>query len=363
MRLRRCELVWLLTLGCGRIAFDPLGGDSGVTVDGDPSRPNVAFITSGATVGALNGVGGIVGGDQICSDEAMQAGLPGTFIAWVSTTAVPITARLTGSRGWIRSDGEPLADTVEDLIAGKMFNPLDRLPDGSRVQGILEVWTGTGPTGLATNNCLDWTSSNNGTNGVFGLPTFSMPIFTNTAAFGICSSLQRLYCFEIGHAKQVVPNSVAARRAFVSAPVAIAGAFDQQCQDDANANALPGTYLAAVSLTTGSAASRFTTTAPWTRIDGTLLATTATGLFDGSLQTFVNQTADGTYLPSNSLATWSGSADPRVAGTMQSTCGNFTSATGNQATLGIPYSAASADLWGGTSGPCAGPYRLLCLQQ
>jgi len=360
--------VWraiLVLTACGRIAFDPLAaGDGGPTIDGDPSRPNVAFLTQGVTNASL---GGIAGGDQFCRDEAVAAGLSGTFIAWLSTAPEPIAARLAGSRGWVRPDGEPVADTVDDLLAGKMFNPVDRFANGARaMQPTMMVWTGTGPTGmLSTSNCRDWTSATNSDNCIVGRPFVNMPGFTSAQSFGICADLDRLYCFEIGHAKQVIPNaSVTARRAFLSTPVAVAGAFDQQCQDDANANALPGTYLAAVSLTIATAASRFTMAAPWARVDGTLLAPTAAGLFDSaSLQTYVNQTADGTYLSSNSLAIWSGSVDPLATGTQQSTCGDFTSAAGNQAVLGIPYSSIATELWGGASGPCAGPYRLLCLQQ
>src|SRR5262245_12432676 len=98
---------------------------------GDGSRPdivvtsNVAFVTT-RTLNPST-FGGLAGADAICQATADQAGLPGTYIAWLSTTTTNAVDRLAGSRGWVRTDGVPFADTPADIAAGRIFAPLSLL--------------------------------------------------------------------------------------------------------------------------------------------------------------------------------------------------------------------------------------------
>src|SRR5690606_4557544 len=82
---------------------------------------NLVFVTS--TTHEPASLGGLAGGDAICAARAEAAGLPGTYVAWLSTATVDARDRLGSARGWRRVDGEPFADTVEDLASGKIFYP------------------------------------------------------------------------------------------------------------------------------------------------------------------------------------------------------------------------------------------------
>ena len=87
--------------------------------------------------------------DAKCNDAATAGGLPGEYRAWLSTAAIYARDRLAGARGWVRRDGSPFADTVDDLVAGKIFNPplLDEF--GNEVRSGIDdfVATGTDATG------------------------------------------------------------------------------------------------------------------------------------------------------------------------------------------------------------------------
>src|SRR5213079_1746563 len=92
-------------------------------------------------------------------------------------------------------------------------------------------------------------------------------------------------CLELGHAVAVAPVvAVNLRVAFVSNPTGAVGTagLDAECQAEANAAALPGSYLAAVATTTGSIASRFALTTGWRRVDGTQVSASAAAMFDGT---------------------------------------------------------------------------------
>jgi hypothetical protein len=136
-------------------------------------------------------------------------------------------------------------------------------------------------------------------------------------------------------------------------------AFDTECQNEATAARLSGTFLAARATTTASIASRFVMTTPWVRRDGTLIAPTAQAMFDGSIRlSTVNQAADGTYM---TLSYYSTGAAPTATGTNQSTCMNWTALNGNNSVAGV-MSIAPSVVWDSiTTVSCAGA-GVLCLQ-
>src|SRR5678816_2196403 len=73
-----------------------------------------------------------------------------------------------------------------------------------------------------------------------------------------CNTLQRLYCFEIGHSFAVTQTPTSGRVVFLSksiAQIGVAG-FDMTCATDAAAANLTGTYVAAIAATTATLASR-----------------------------------------------------------------------------------------------------------
>ena len=146
--------------GCGRLAFDPLasvGGDGGGGDDGGgnvdspiPPGTNVAFAVA-APIRAYM-LGSIAGADIVCNQAAGAAHLPGNYVAWLSDSTTNAIDRLTGSRGWVRADGKPFVDTPADLIAGKIFYPLDVDEHGTALPPNTKVATGTLANGTRQGN-------------------------------------------------------------------------------------------------------------------------------------------------------------------------------------------------------------------
>src|SRR5207249_1446674 len=113
----------LALVGCGRCGFAPTRGAPGDAGAGDTSAngdggglpgdalatgANLAFVSSATyTPGAI---GGAAAADATCNALATSAGLPGTYVAWLSTTTQNAVDRVSGARGWVRIDGLPIAD-------------------------------------------------------------------------------------------------------------------------------------------------------------------------------------------------------------------------------------------------------------
>jgi hypothetical protein len=124
--------------------------------DGEPQNPNYAFVTSApAPIGQLS----LDAGDAICNAAAAALPSAGVFRAWLSTSTIDARDRLQGARGWVRADGTPFADTVDDIAHGRIFNPLSIDEHGVTTSQVAVVITGTSADGRldANMNCGDWT--------------------------------------------------------------------------------------------------------------------------------------------------------------------------------------------------------------
>jgi hypothetical protein len=373
------RFVWWLCLlaACGRFGFDsPTGGgdgggsnvdgDGGLIVDGDPSRVNRVFISSTGLTGTF---GGLAQADDFCTTKAGAAGIPGTFRAFLSTSTVNARDRFAGSRGWMRVDDEPVVDTIEAMVNGKLYNPLTIDENGATVDpNVVFVWTGTGGDGRTDiSTCADWT---NGASGRSGETDATIPrVFYGGMA--ACSVFNyRFYCFEVGHAVVQGPRVTAGRVAFTSSPagaVTTMAALDGHCQTEATAAGLGGTFLAALATKTASIQQRFTADArPWIRPDGTVVASTFAALFDAThLTSYVNQHADGTYAVATEFVN-GGGAGTNV-GTTSSTCNDW-AGTNGAPTLGNTISIRKDRFWannmvGSATGDCTALPSLLCLEQ
>jgi hypothetical protein len=363
MRLRWVLVTAISLPACGRSGFDADGGrDAGGDAAG---RANVAFVTSGTSDGVF--APPLAAADASCANAAASAGLPGTFVAWISDAGTNAIDRLAGSRGWVRTDGQPLADTPNSLVAGALFNPLVLDEHGIAISTSDPVWTGTGPDGHLASDCNEWTTDS----ATIGYAGEDLPSFTAAEESQvICGSAQaHLYCFETGRDVAVAPVATSGGRiAFVGRPRTPAdnsqSQLDQLCATDATTAGLTGTFLAAVATTASSISSRFPLDArPWVRVDGTVIATTGARLFDGTtLETFVNQAADGSYDASfgNFL---SGATSPYVDGidSLDCTSWSFTGA-GGLALVGNSHTTTAA-FWNSDNDTCDQADRVLCLQQ
>lgn len=245
--------------------------------------PNLAFVTSQSFHGDL---GGLSGADQICQDLAKAAGLPNNkYVAWLSTPEVNAADRLGKARGWVRVDGKPLADTLEDLAAGRIFQPLrvDELGNFDDTHSGM-VWTGRINWAGNGESCNSWTSADGQFMGVFGTSD-GMGYVSLDFGNHSCSGAARLFCFGVEKHVPVSARPIPGRIAFVTRGTWVPGgglaSADQLCQNEAAQAGLNGSFKALLASSNASAASRFSVdSTPWVRPDGVTIASTGAVLFE-----------------------------------------------------------------------------------
>jgi len=332
-------------------------------------------VTSETFTGNL---GGRDGADASCNRLAKAANLEGTFRAYLSTDSEDAITRISGARGWVRTDGLAVADTADDIKASKMFRPI-RFDETGKAVTTFEVWTATNngikfttpPASYGT--CAGWTTE---TPTVPNMPDVhpaalvgdaghSGTVMSFVRAFA-CTTRARLYCFQVDHNNPMpVEPAPNARLAFVSTSTFTPGtggltAADDLCKRDAAAANRPGVFKAALATAGASAKSRFLASdGPWKRLDGALLAPTTEALFDDNREmdaaleidaTGVFRSSDGIYLGARGFST---------AGTdAASTCANWTVAD-TALTPGRRAASARKDSFGVS---CGSPRRLMCLE-
>jgi hypothetical protein len=327
---------------------------------------NVVFVTSMAFDGNL---GGLAGADADCQSLANAAGLSGTFVAWLSTSTVNANTRLGTARGFVRPDGQPFADTVSDIIMGHILNPVIIDETGANV-GFANVWTATASDGTVIPGfaCEDWTDSTSSNQGDLGF-TSGGP-FTWTEAFsGIAcdNTFQHLFCFSTSIVNPLTTSPASGRIAFVTennfdTTSGIAGA-DAQCASEASSAGLAGTFMALLSTSNASAASRFNLASgstPYVRPDGIQIGDAPAIASGNALSSGIWQHADGTY---DSVNVWTGSSTPNVAGTLATTCNDWSSNASTATAIPGESSRTDAAWWNkSVTFECTGGASIYCLQ-
>lgn len=352
--------------GRGQCSFI-ITSDTTVSATFSPA-PNIVFVTSTKHDAAL---GGLAGADDICKGRAQAAGLPGTYRAWLSTSTVNAKDRLGSASGWVRTDGKPVLNRVEDIASNRFFYP-PRLDESGKDVGSVYVRTNTSGDGAwsteTTNtSCGDFTLAPADSVELLlsGLSSGSGEVFTRLG-LQTCSTEQPLYCFGVDRAAIVGVDPVATGRyAFIANPWSSGGGIasaDARCQTEASDAHLPGTYKALLAANGASAASRFNTNgAPWVRLDGIQLAPTASAFFSSSLlDAAPNVAPDGQYF--GNFSTWSGAATMTIAGTSETTCSNWQSVT-STSLFGIAGDTSSLWFFGVDKGLCSQSGALICLQE
>jgi hypothetical protein len=320
--------------------------------DGGP--PNIIFATS---LSYPSNLGGLAGADEKCRQRAQAAGLSGTFVALLSTTTVSAKSRLGTARGWVRTDGKPVADRQQDLFStaltaidsARIYYPPNRDEFGNALPVNTMVNSGTQFDGTldprGTNSCEDWTSTAAAMK-AFGYPSNGAHGYISSG-WSSCPYAANLMCIEISRTSRVDPPTPPPnrRRAFVSNGYfyprnGISGA-DTVCRSDASAAGLPGTYRALLATTTASGMSRFDLGgAPWVRIDGVVLGETAADFAAGRWLAPLNVTPRGAHIAN--WGVWVGAPGPSALGA--STCGDWNPADPSiqGATTSIAYSGDAA---------------------
>lgn len=170
----------------------PAGGESdgAVEIDAATADEKIVFASSTRQSGDF---GGLAGADALCASLAGDAGLAGTFRAWMSAPGSAAADRLSRDGApYVRADGVEIAADWSDLVDGSIAAPINRDENGDPVGG--DVWTGTLADGsLAASHCGGFDSA--GGSGRCGDSNASGSGWTDNFT-PPCSSTLRLYCVE-----------------------------------------------------------------------------------------------------------------------------------------------------------------------
>jgi len=194
--------------GNGRIDYDEVC-DDGNTDDEDSCNFDCSteirrvFVTSNLFNGNL---GGLAGADAKCQEAAGNAGLTGTYKAWLSDSVAAAKDRLTHFNNgyYVLVDGTPVIDGWDDLVTFPfdLINSINIDENGNEVTTnvVSAVWTNTTQMGYLRHSnisysCANWTSSTS-YYGYYGVSVYNNYFWTNRGATASCRGTLRLYCFE-----------------------------------------------------------------------------------------------------------------------------------------------------------------------
>ena len=335
---------------------DSATGDGAMNTDAG-SATNFVFVTSMTYTADV--VGGLGGADAICASHASDAGLPGRYLAYLSTADSNAGDRLSPARGWVRRDGRPFVDTVADMHAGEVFYPV--VFDEAGAAGPARIHTGTTAVGAydtLNDQCNDFTEQTAGGRVTVG----STNVTTGFAATGVatCQTPLALLCFGVDHAREVAPLPPSTRIAFLSAPFTPGEgiiAATVQCMIEGDALVPEGTFVPLLPTeSTPVPTETLPQGAGWVRPDGAEIVANARDLA-GPWLTSINLAADGTY-HSDATRVWTGASGPETAST--SHCDDWTT-TGGQA-LTAPAATPFSDGSWAVPRMCSSSLRLFCLQ-
>jgi len=155
------------------------------------------FVTSRAYNGNL---GGVEGADAKCQQAANDAGLFGTYLAWISDGSQSPATRFDRSVvSYTRIDGQVIASNWNDLTDGNLISTFNRDEYGNTLQPYANVyvWTGTTASGNSANkaDCGGWRSTSGSGHG--GRTEYTDGNWTDRTFQPPCSAVfMHLYCFE-----------------------------------------------------------------------------------------------------------------------------------------------------------------------
>lgn len=176
-----------------------------------PANGKTVFVTSTTTTGNLSG---LAGADAVCQGLAAEAGIAGTFKAWISgreQSNQDAAGRLTHAAvPYTLVDGTVVADNWADLTDGTLDHALNLTETGGTVPAGARVWTNTTTAGLAWENTRDcalgsgpatWTCNPTTEcpfeSGKYGQAQSTSAAWTGeTSSNTACSNAYRLYCLE-----------------------------------------------------------------------------------------------------------------------------------------------------------------------
>jgi hypothetical protein len=302
--------------------------------------------------------------DDLCMTEAVEAGLSGNFVAYFSTEGADASDRIVGTRGYVNTVGEIVADTYSELTSGDLrYVPAY---DASGAWNPGRAWTGSQYNGeWGSGDCDGWTSEASIGSGGTADSVFN---WGGGQGFG-CGTAAAVMCVQVDHADPVagIPVPPANARLIFLGPTVSAGvgvaAMDEACQAEweGEMGASTGRGFKALVATAGaSAASRFSQVdTPWIRPDGVVIADTSAQFFSGTWGTGVARKLTG---PTTTGWVVTGADAPNIPGPLDRSCLDWTSSDNSDYyTQGFGAEVATAFNMGGV-GTCGGFWGLYCAE-
>ena len=294
-----------------------------VTADFTP-EPNRIFMSSMLHDGFLLPSQG----DAFCQTLATNAGLSGAYKVLLTSGTGSWPSRVINSRGFIRTDGQPVIDDISALD-GRTMAGITIDEKGNRIEDNTTYWTiGMGNANARGN---EWQ-----TNSAAAVGTTIATTRGSNYIFGggqvPCNSLARVICTQADRNVPVAPVPDPGRKAFTSNapwnPSTGLAAADALCMTEATNAQLSGSFKAVLAMPGASALSRFDLSKPpWVRVDGVpFLSTAAEWTTAKSANSSLHMTAMKTSLLYYGIVV--GGVDMATAGTVGNTCDGWTSTTG-----------------------------------
>jgi hypothetical protein len=179
---------------------------------------NLMFVTATSFTGDFGSASGASAGDVLCQLAATRAGLAGSFVAVLGATgrdpgSVLVRSGGGAARGFIRLDGQPIADTVTDLLVShRVWYPV-AFDENGNAAAIL-AWYGAGPdghTGDTSATCSGWATKTGQAYATHSGGNFASP-------FGIdCGESHPLVCAAVDRDSAVsAPAPSSGKRIFVT---------------------------------------------------------------------------------------------------------------------------------------------------
>jgi hypothetical protein len=357
--------------------------------DGNTCTPlQLAFTTSTTGTGNLltgwgvSAASGLATADAVCQARATAAGLTGTYVAWMSDSQNDAYCRVQGKTGkkancggnagpWVRpGDFKPFAPTLDKLLAPtrQVFYAADVNEFGTAISSTSDrVWTATDDNGVYTNNdCNSWTSSSSAFTAGYGEVLGGGTSWTRSSTTDIsCSNFYHLRCMEVGTGPALPPRHPQnVKRAFLTS---VAGNGNLSAWPDAfgaTGNAAPDAICQARARFAGypnanafkawwtyypnyiSSGRINTTSSPYARPDGVILATSRSDLLDLRLAAPWEQTELNTYVAGSADAgsVWTGTYPSSTSGQYYSSSSFYSCNTWTNATTSYQAPAGRFDL-------------------
>jgi len=325
-----------------------------ITADFTP-MPNRVFVSS--TLHDAN-FGGIAGGDALCQELATSAGLDGTYHILLSTSTAFWTTQISGARGFIRIDGEPVGDKTIGAGAG-MYNI--RFDERGKAGPNSTHWVLGAIQGVY---CADWTSNAMAATGDASFTARTALLDAGDLPVRIsCGGSSHFVCAEVDRNVDITPIPTRGRLAFTSAgmwdPTSGIARADALCTAEATAAGKPGTFKALLATSQASGISRFDTSgAPWVRVDGLPLLPSAQD-FQAAVgfDLAPGVRLDGSVVPHFGAIAFGG-ANLGAVGPLGSTCGDWSSGASASVNGFSPWDTLANFVSTGCT-----PVAVLCLQE